>query len=92
MSNHLEHLESAIDVATTQLLIPLRMSKDLDLEAIQTLLHCVDQLKDVLGTSPTIPVGSLASSGSSSHRCSMRRTTRGHQSRFSRLLGSTRIV
>jgi hypothetical protein len=55
MTHDLEHLESVIDDATTRLLIPLRMSKDLDLEAVQILLQCVDQLKDVLGTSPTIP-------------------------------------
>jgi hypothetical protein len=49
------HDLSVVDDAITRLVIPLRMSKDLDLDAIQILLQCVDQLKDLLGTSPTIP-------------------------------------
>jgi hypothetical protein len=55
MSNEIDDIESTIDEAIPQLVVPLRMSKELDLRAINTLLQCVDQLRKALGTSPTIP-------------------------------------
>lgn len=48
-------IEARIDVLTTQILVPLRATKDIDLRAVGELHTLVDELAAVLGNAPDIP-------------------------------------
>jgi hypothetical protein len=64
----LPELESRLDTLTTQILVPLRASKDVDSQAMNGLYELADDLAAELGESP---------------RCSARLSTPGHRMTFS---------
>jgi hypothetical protein len=81
--SRISELEGRLDTLTIEVLLPLRMSKTVETEAVNRMYALVSELAAELGDSELVPRLLVGSFGSYSLRCSLRLITRDRQMTFS---------